>query len=90
MLPSTLSASARQGTRSYLAATIMSLMPLLMRSLIRLVTALVAQPASTVTTLLYYSDLLPRHLNLERLVRRDLLDRDNYLFHFLVNLLRCF
>ncbi|KAF8027550.1 hypothetical protein BT93_E0453 [Corymbia citriodora subsp. variegata] len=65
-------------------------MPLLMRSLIRLVTALVAQPASTVTTLLYYSDLLPRHLNLERLVRRDLLDRDNYLFHFLVNLLRCF
>lgn len=65
-------------------------MPLLMRSLIRLVTSLVGQPASTVTTLLYYSDLLPRHLNLERLVRRDLLDRDNYLFHFVVNLLRCF
>lgn len=65
-------------------------MPLLLRSLLRLVTSLVAQPASTVTTLLYYSDLLPRHLNLERLVRRDLLDRDNYLFHFLVNLLRCF
>lgn len=68
----------------------MSLMPLLMRSLLRLVASLVGQPASTVTTLLYYSDLLPRHLNLERLVRHELLDRDNYLFHFLVNLLRCF
>ncbi|XWS11910.1 hypothetical protein CRYUN_Cryun37aG0045700 [Craigia yunnanensis] len=68
----------------------MSLMPLMVRSLARLVTALVAQPAASVTTLLYYSNLLPRNLNLERLVRRELLHRENYLFHFLINLLRCF
>lgn len=65
-------------------------MPQMMRSLVRLVTLLVAQPASTVTTLLYCSDLLPRQLNLERLVRHELLEGDNYLFHFLVNVLRCF
>ncbi|EOY26774.1 hypothetical protein SCA6_019494 [Theobroma cacao] len=68
----------------------MSLMPLMVRPLARLLTALVAHPAASVTTLLYYSDLLPRNLDLERLVRRDLLDRENYLFHFLINLLRCF
>ncbi|XVF74591.1 hypothetical protein PTKIN_Ptkin13bG0122100 [Pterospermum kingtungense] len=65
-------------------------MPLMFRSLARLVTALVAQPAASVTTLLYYSNLLPRNLDLERLVRRELLERENYLFHFLINLLRCF
>ncbi|XVF26738.1 hypothetical protein REPUB_Repub14bG0044300 [Reevesia pubescens] len=65
-------------------------MPLMVRSLARLVTALVAQPAASVTTLLYYSDLLPRNLDLERLVRRELLHRENYLFHFLINFLRCF
>ncbi|KAL6334935.1 hypothetical protein AAG906_023740 [Vitis piasezkii] len=68
----------------------MSLTPLMFRSLMRLLAALVHQPAAAVTTLLYYSDLLPRHLNLERLVRREFLDRDNYLFHFLINVLRCF
>ncbi|XWS19008.1 hypothetical protein CRYUN_Cryun32bG0093700 [Craigia yunnanensis] len=65
-------------------------MPLMVRSLARLVTALAAQPTASVTTLLYYSNLLPRNLNLERLVRRELLDRENYLFHFLINFLRCF
>ncbi|XWS16360.1 hypothetical protein CRYUN_Cryun34aG0079100 [Craigia yunnanensis] len=67
----------------------MSLMPLMVCSLARLVTVLLAQPAVSVTTLLYYSDLLPPNLNLERLVRRELLDRENYLFHFLINLFRC-
>ncbi|KAK6914895.1 hypothetical protein RJ641_020012 [Dillenia turbinata] len=67
-----------------------SLLPLMFRSLVRLVISLVDQPAATVTTILYYSDLLPRNLNLERLVRTDLLHPENYLFHFLVNVLRCF
>nr|DAD44704.1 TPA_asm: hypothetical protein HUJ06_002934 [Nelumbo nucifera] len=68
----------------------MSLMPLLFRSLVRLVSSLVGRPATSVTTILYYSDLLPRNTNLERLVRPDMLDRENYLLHFLINLLRCF
>ncbi|KAG2722949.1 hypothetical protein I3760_02G150800 [Carya illinoinensis] len=68
----------------------MTFLPFLVRSLVRLLTALVAQPAASVTTLLYYSDLLPRNLNLERLVRTEFLDRENYLFHFLINILRCF
>ncbi|PON34987.1 hypothetical protein PanWU01x14_339980 [Parasponia andersonii] len=65
-------------------------MPFMVRSLVRIVTALVAQPAATITTLLYYSDLLPRNLNLERLVRHEFLAPRNYMFHFLVNFLRCF
>ncbi|GMI82071.1 hypothetical protein HRI_001876400 [Hibiscus trionum] len=65
-------------------------MPLMVRSVARLLTTLVVEPAASITTLLYYSDLLPRNLNLERLVRRDLVEPENYLFHFLINLLRCF
>ncbi|CAK7356681.1 unnamed protein product [Dovyalis caffra] len=68
----------------------MPLMPLMVRSLVRLLSALVSQPTASVTTLLYYSNLLPRNLNLERLVRRELLDGENHLFHFLINFLRCF
>ncbi|PKI77608.1 hypothetical protein CRG98_002010 [Punica granatum] len=68
----------------------MSLMPQMTRSLVMVVTLLVARPALTITTLLHYSDFLPRHLNLERSVQRELLNRENYLFHFLVNVLRCF
>ncbi|KAI4324729.1 hypothetical protein MLD38_030187 [Melastoma candidum] len=63
---------------------------LIMRSAVRLVLSLAERPASTVTTLLYYSDLLPRHLNLERLVLQELLDRENYLFRFIAGILRCF
>ncbi|KAL9274254.1 hypothetical protein AKJ16_DCAP25821 [Drosera capensis] len=68
----------------------MSIMPLMFRSLVRLVSSLVHDPTAALTTLLYYGDLLPRNLNLERLVRRDLLHEENYLFHFLINVLRCF
>nr|KJB53415.1 hypothetical protein B456_009G133800 [Gossypium raimondii]KJB53416.1 hypothetical protein B456_009G133800 [Gossypium raimondii] len=68
----------------------MSVMTLMVRSAAMLVTTLVSEPTASFTTLLYYSDLLPQNLNLERLVRRDLLDPENYLFHFLINLLRCF
>ncbi|KAJ4718145.1 putative Transmembrane protein [Melia azedarach] len=67
-----------------------SIMPLMLRSLVRLVIVLVSEPAASITTLLYYSNLLPRNLNLERLVRRELIDRDNHLFNFLINFLRCF
>ncbi|KAF8407038.1 hypothetical protein HHK36_006163 [Tetracentron sinense] len=68
----------------------MALMPLMFRSLLRLVTSLVGRPVASISTILYYSDLLPRNMNLERLVRHDLLDQENYLFHFLINFLRCF
>ncbi|KAL4310955.1 hypothetical protein GQ457_01G038030 [Hibiscus cannabinus] len=65
-------------------------MSLMVRTVARLVTPLVRQPAASLTTMLYYSHLLPRNLNLERLVRRELMCPENYLFHFLINLLRCF
>ncbi|KAG5537685.1 hypothetical protein RHGRI_024964 [Rhododendron griersonianum] len=64
--------------------------PWMFRSLAKLITGMVTEPAATVTTLLYYSDLLPRNLNLERLVQRELLHPENYLFHFLINILKCF
>ncbi|KAF7848873.1 hypothetical protein BT93_C0614 [Corymbia citriodora subsp. variegata] len=68
----------------------MSLTTLMFRSLVRLVTSLAGEPAASVTTILYYSSLLPQSVVLERLVRHDLLDQENYLFHFLINFLRCF
>ncbi|KAH7511904.1 hypothetical protein FEM48_Zijuj12G0032600 [Ziziphus jujuba var. spinosa] len=68
----------------------MSLTPLMFKSLVRLLTSLIGEPAASVTTLLYYSDLLPQNIILERLVQHQLLDDDNYLFHFLINFLRCF
>ncbi|KAH0970461.1 hypothetical protein GBA52_022617 [Prunus armeniaca] len=67
-----------------------SLTPLMFRSLMRLLTSLIGAPAASVSTLLYYSELLPQNIILERLVRHELLDRENYLFHFLINFLRCF
>ncbi|XWS17250.1 hypothetical protein CRYUN_Cryun33cG0051500 [Craigia yunnanensis] len=68
----------------------MSLTLLMFRSLVRLLTSLITEPAASVTTLLYYSDLLPQNIIWERLVRHEMLDRENYLFHFLINFLRCF
>ncbi|PQM35175.1 hypothetical protein Pyn_22636 [Prunus yedoensis var. nudiflora] len=44
-------------------------MQLMLGSLVRLVTALIARPAATITTLLYHSDLLPRNFHSERLER---------------------
>ncbi|OWM78175.1 hypothetical protein CDL15_Pgr014994 [Punica granatum] len=68
------------------------LLPLMLPSLVRLITSLATQPTSTVTTLLYYSDLLPRNIigNLRRFVRQELLGRGNHLFHFVVIVMRCF
>ncbi|KAB2024190.1 hypothetical protein ERO13_D06G060600v2 [Gossypium hirsutum] len=68
----------------------MSLTPLLFRSLLRLLMSLLTEPAASVTTLLYYSDNLPQNIIWERLVRHEMLDQENYLFHFLINFLRCF
>ncbi|KAG9450200.1 hypothetical protein H6P81_010165 [Aristolochia fimbriata] len=68
----------------------MSLVPILLRSLVRLVWSLMQRPAASVTTILYYSDLLPRDTNLERLVRTELLHHQNHLFRFVINMLRCF
>ncbi|XAR53328.1 hypothetical protein NMG60_11021850 [Bertholletia excelsa] len=68
----------------------MSFAPLLLRSLVRLLTSLVVEPAASITTLLYYSDLLPQNILLVRMVRHELLDQENYLFHFLISFLRCF
>uniref|UniRef100_A0A0A0LTU9 Secreted protein n=1 Tax=Cucumis sativus TaxID=3659 RepID=A0A0A0LTU9_CUCSA len=68
----------------------MNLTPFLFRSLVRLLLSLIVQPVASVSTLLFYSDILPQHMVSERLVRHELLDRENYLFHFLVNFLKCF
>lgn len=67
-----------------------NLTPTLFRSLVRLLLSLIVQPAASVSTLLFYSDILPQHMVSERLIRHELLDRENYLFHFLVNFLKCF
>ncbi|CAL5210703.1 unnamed protein product [Lathyrus oleraceus] len=67
----------------------MILMPLMLTSLMKLAKALVCQPTSTLTTILYYGNLLPRNLNLDRLVRREFLQQENYFFHFLIAMLRC-
>ncbi|RZS28966.1 hypothetical protein BHM03_00062627 [Ensete ventricosum] len=67
-----------------------SLTPLLVKSLVRLVGLLVSRPAVSVTTILYHSDALPRNPTLQRLVRDELLDDENYLFHFLITMLKCF
>ncbi|GLJ25647.1 hypothetical protein SUGI_0491330 [Cryptomeria japonica] len=52
----------------------MSLFPLLLRSVCRLLAAIVERPAVVMTTLLHESFLLPRNLNLEHFVAQDLLD----------------
>ncbi|CAN6449749.1 unnamed protein product [Victoria cruziana] len=68
----------------------MALLSLMVRSLCRLMVSLIGRPVASFTTILYYSDLLPRNVNLERLVENDLLERENYLFHCIINILRCF
>ncbi|KAK7349177.1 hypothetical protein VNO77_06335 [Canavalia gladiata] len=73
----------------YNKAIIMILMRLMMRSLLNLTKGLVCEPAATLTTILYYGNLLPRDLNLERFVRREYLHQENHFFHFLITMLRC-
>ncbi|CAA6669981.1 unnamed protein product [Spirodela intermedia] len=70
----------------------MSLSPLLVRSSVRLMVLLLRQPATTVTTLLFFAGLLPRSRALERLVHHDLLlpRSDAYLLRLIVAILRSF
>ncbi|CAL5360577.1 unnamed protein product [Camellia sinensis] len=75
---------------SFLTKATMSLTTLMFRSLVRLLISLVGEPVASISTLLYYSDLLPQNIILQRMVRHELLDQENYLFHFLINFLRCF
>ncbi|ESW25262.1 hypothetical protein PHAVU_003G020900 [Phaseolus vulgaris] len=67
----------------------MSLTTLLFRSMVRLVTSFVGEPASSISTLLYYSGLLPHNVILLRMVRHELLDQENYLFHLLISIMTC-
>lgn len=66
-----------------------SIVPMLLRSLCRLLSAFIWRPTAAMTTLLHESNLLPHNLNLERFIEEDLLDSENYLFHFIINMLRC-
>ncbi|KAG5012745.1 hypothetical protein AAZX31_09G113400 [Glycine max] len=65
----------------------MSLRTLLFRSMARLVTSLVGEPATSISTLLYYSGLLPHNIILMRMVRPELLDQENYIFNLLITLM---
>ncbi|KAE9616155.1 hypothetical protein Lalb_Chr04g0262731 [Lupinus albus] len=67
----------------------MILMPQMLHSMVRLATSLVYEPTSTLVTILYYGDLLPRNLDLGRFVQHDFHSRENYFFHFLTNIIRC-
>ncbi|KAF3794311.1 hypothetical protein EJ110_NYTH01238 [Nymphaea thermarum] len=53
------------------ALQLMALLSLMVRSLCRLMVSLIGRPVASFTTILYYSDLLPRNVNLERLERRS-------------------
>ncbi|KAL6994753.1 hypothetical protein U1Q18_006617 [Sarracenia purpurea var. burkii] len=67
------------------------MMPLMFGSVARLITGMVIEPAATVATLLYYANLLPRSVNLERLVQHQLmLIPHNYFFNFVINIMTNF
>ncbi|CAK9152729.1 unnamed protein product [Ilex paraguariensis] len=68
----------------------MSLTALMFRSLVRFLSSFVDEPAVSIATILHYSDLLPQNTILETLVEDALLHPENYLFHFVINLLKCF
>ncbi|KAK9697713.1 hypothetical protein RND81_08G055600 [Saponaria officinalis] len=69
----------------------MSIKPLIIRQMMRLVRSVVEQPTAMITTVLYYSNQLPQNAALERLVQHDLLlHQDNYFFIIIVNFLKCF
>jgi len=57
--------------------------------MVRLVTSFVSEPATSISTLLYYSGLLPYNVILLRMVRHELLDQENYLFHLLISIMSC-
>ncbi|KAK9130884.1 hypothetical protein Sjap_011371 [Stephania japonica] len=69
----------------------MPMLPLLFRALARFTTMLLCSPATSVATILYYSNVLPRDARLEQLVLHGFLhDGDqNHFFYFIISLLRC-
>ncbi|BAT99018.1 hypothetical protein VIGAN_10039100 [Vigna angularis var. angularis] len=67
----------------------MSLTTLLFRSMVRFVTSFVGEPTTSISTLLYYSGLLPHNVILLRMVRHELLDQENHLFHLLISMMSC-
>ncbi|RYR40798.1 hypothetical protein Ahy_A09g046548 [Arachis hypogaea] len=61
-----------------------------MARIMKIARSLMCEPTSTITTILYYGNLLPRNLNnLNRLVRPEFLHQENHFFHFLITILRC-
>ncbi|CAJ2636845.1 unnamed protein product [Trifolium pratense] len=67
----------------------MSLTTLMFRSVLRLLTSLIGEPTTSISTLLYYSGLLPHNVTLVRMVRHEMLDQDNYFLHFIISLMSC-
>ncbi|KAK4280878.1 hypothetical protein QN277_012438 [Acacia crassicarpa] len=65
----------------------MTLTSLMVRSIVGLFMTLIGEPVASISTLLYYSGLLPQNVVLTRLVRHDLLLHDNYLFRCIIDLL---
>ncbi|WJX87293.1 hypothetical protein P8452_69501 [Trifolium repens] len=63
------------------------IMSLMSGSLVKLAKELVFEPITTLTTILYYGNLLPRNLNLERFVSSEFHHQENYFFQFLITML---
>ncbi|VVB00461.1 unnamed protein product [Arabis nemorensis] len=58
---------------------------------VKLVSAVATKPVASVSVLLFYGDVLPRNLQLERLTGREFtIDGNDYLVRFIVSFLRCF
>ncbi|KAD4889281.1 hypothetical protein E3N88_21354 [Mikania micrantha] len=67
---------------------------LLFGSIARQMKAMAVHPVATVTTILHCSRLLPHDLTVDlqrrRLIRHELLNRHDFLFRIIVNMLTCF
>ncbi|KAK4283738.1 hypothetical protein QN277_000660 [Acacia crassicarpa] len=68
----------------------MSVRTWMLMSLVRLMACLVLEPASSISTILYYSHLLPQSLTLLRMVRHEMLDQENFLFNLIISFMTCF
>jgi hypothetical protein len=70
---------------------VQSLLPLLLRPVVRAAASVARRPASAVATVLHRAGALPRNRGLERLVRDDMLvgGDHNFIAHFVVGFMRC-
>ncbi|TKY69253.1 hypothetical protein E2542_SST05523 [Spatholobus suberectus] len=57
--------------------------------MVRLVTSFISEPATSISTVLYYSGLLPHNMILLRMVRHEMLDQENFLLHLLITIMSC-